>query len=438
MKHYDAIIIGAGIIGAATALALARKGWKVLSVDRNPAAGYGSTSGSCAIIRPYYSTVDASAIAYEGHFYWRDWPEFIDAEDERGLAHYNNCGALVTKTPHNNELRDACAIMDELGATYEHMSVEQMQERLPMICTDSFYPAKTFDDEDFGKANDHELIGGVLFHQAGYVSDPQLATHNLQRAGEKHGAEFLFGAAVEQITQQSGKVTGIKALQASSSESIELSAPVVINVAGPHSSKINKLAGVEQGMKIKTRALRHEVAHVPAPGNYDYEKLGCIFSDSDIGGYLRPEIGNHILLGSEDPPCDQQEWVDPDTFGKQFSNMWQTLVMRAGQRIPELGVPSKASGVVELYDVSDDWAPIYDRSDLAGFYMAVGTSGNQFKNAPIAGQIMANIVEAVENGHDQDTQPIDFHLSYINRTINTGMCSRLRKINPDSSFSVLG
>ena len=48
---YDAIIIGAGIIGAATALGLARKGLNVLSVDRLPAAGYGSTSGSCAIIR---------------------------------------------------------------------------------------------------------------------------------------------------------------------------------------------------------------------------------------------------------------------------------------------------------------------------------------------------------------------------------------------------
>ena len=433
MQNYDAIIIGAGIIGAATALALSRKGWKVLCVDRHPASGYGSTSGSCAIIRPYYSTVDASAIAYEGHFYWRDWQEFLDADDERGFAQYNNCGALVTKTAHNKELRDACAMMDELGATYEHMSVDQMQQRLPMVCTNSFYPAKTVNDPEFGQANEDDLIGAVLFHQAGYVSDPQLATHNLQRAAEKNGAEFRFNTTVSEITQQAGKVTGIQ-----TADQLQISAPVVINVAGPHSSKINELAGVEQGMKIKTRALRHEVAHVPAPTSYNYEQQGCIFSDSDIGGYMRPEIGNHILLGSEDPPCDQREWVDPDDFNPEFSNMWQALVMRAGQRIPELGVPNKASGVVELYDVSDDWAPIYDKSDLPGFYMAVGTSGNQFKNAPIAGQIMADIVEAVENGHDHDNKPIDFHLKYINRTISTGMCSRLREINPDSSFSVLG
>ena len=44
--HYcaDAVVIGAGVIGAAVALELARGGRKTISVDRLPAAGYGSTS----------------------------------------------------------------------------------------------------------------------------------------------------------------------------------------------------------------------------------------------------------------------------------------------------------------------------------------------------------------------------------------------------------
>ena len=61
---HDAIIIGAGIIGAATALALGRAGRKALVIEKLPASGYGSTGASCAIIRPYYSTVDGSALAY--------------------------------------------------------------------------------------------------------------------------------------------------------------------------------------------------------------------------------------------------------------------------------------------------------------------------------------------------------------------------------------
>ena len=60
-KQYDAIIIGAGIIGAAIAFELSKKGYKTLNVDKLPSAGHGSTSGSCAIIRLHYSTPDGVA-----------------------------------------------------------------------------------------------------------------------------------------------------------------------------------------------------------------------------------------------------------------------------------------------------------------------------------------------------------------------------------------
>jgi sarcosine oxidase subunit beta len=95
-------------------------------------------------------------------------------------------------------------------------------------------------------------------------------------------------------------------------------------------------------------------------------------------------------------------------------------------------------GLVDLYDVTDDWIPIYDRSDLPGFYMAVGTSGNQFKNAPVAGAMMAELIIACEQGRDHDQDPLPFHLERTGRTISVGFFSRLREINPESSFSVLG
>ena len=112
---FDSVVIGAGVIGSATALALSRREYKVLCIDRLPTSGYGSTSGSCAIIRPYYSTVDGSAMAYESHFYWQDWKNFLAAEDERGFARYVNCGALVMKTEGNDHLRNAIEIMEEIG-----------------------------------------------------------------------------------------------------------------------------------------------------------------------------------------------------------------------------------------------------------------------------------------------------------------------------------
>ena len=101
-------------------------------------------------------------------------------------------------------------------------------------------------------------------------------------------------------------------------------------------------------------------------------------------------------------------------------------------------ISSNIKGVVSLYDVSDDWIPIYDKSSLPGFYMAIGSSGNQYKNAPIAGVMMADLIEKCENGHDHDKDPIKLHLKNINRNINIGFYSRNRKINTESSMSVLG
>jgi sarcosine oxidase subunit beta len=212
----------------------------------------------------------------------------------------------------------------------------------------------------------------------------------------------------------------------------------VVNVAGPHSSKINKLVSADKDMRITTRALRQEVAHIPAPQGFDFENRGLVVSDNDIGVYCRPETGNHILAGSEDPECDPHDWVDADDFSRDFTDQWTTQALRLGQRIPELAIPSRMRGVVDLYDVTEDWLPIYDRSAVDGFYMACGTSGNQFKNAPVAGRLMSALIDYCESGNNHDQIPLQFMLGNVDHVLDTSTMSRLREINPESSFSVLG
>ena len=74
----EVIVIGAGVIGAATAFELAKSGRRVVVVDRNTQAGHGSTAASCAIIRMHYSTFDGTAFAWEGYHYWRDWRDYLE------------------------------------------------------------------------------------------------------------------------------------------------------------------------------------------------------------------------------------------------------------------------------------------------------------------------------------------------------------------------
>ena len=95
-------------------------------------------------------------------------------------------------------------------------------------------------------------------------------------------------------------------------------------------------------------------------------------------------------------------------------------------------------GIVDLYDVSDDWIPIYDKSDLPGFYMAVGTSGNQYKNGSMAGLLMAELIDACEHGRDHDADPVRVCCPITGFELDAGFYSRNRDIVEGSSFSVLG
>lgn len=430
---YDAIVIGAGIIGAAVGLELARAGRRVLNVDRLPAAGYGSTGSSCAIIRVHYSTVDGTALAYDSYFDWKGWAEYLGATDERGLAVFHDCGCLVMKTEQNGRLARIVDTVSRLGIPFEHWNADRIRARLPVYDLRRHWPARRMDQPGFGEPTGGELDGGVFFPTAGYIGDPQLAAHNLQRAAEAAGGRFLFNRAVVEIPVAGNRVQGVVLDDGS-----RIAAPVVVNVAGPHSAKVNALAGALHDMTIATMPVRQEVVHVAAPAGFDVARSGLVVSDSDIACYARPETGNHILVGSEDPDCDPREVVDPDGFDRALTDQAVTQALRFAQRVPSLPVPARPKGVADLYDVSDDWIPIYDRSAVVGFYMAIGTSGNQFKNAPVAGRLMAALINHVEAGGDHDARPMPFRLKHLDHVVDTATFSRRRRINPDSTFSVLG
>ncbi|UWR07944.1 FAD-binding oxidoreductase [Ruegeria sp. B32] len=434
MSQPDAIIIGTGVIGAAIAFEMAKAGWKTLSLDRNAQVGHGSTAGSCAIIRMHYSTFDGTAFAWEGYHFWRDWAEYLGLSDGADLAQFREKGCLVMKTEANGHLSKHMKYSAELDCPFEEWSAEQIHDCLPIYSLDSFAPAKRMDDPAFGQPNGSRMQGAVFWPKAGYVTDPALSAQNLMQAATQRGAQVRTGAEVVEILQEGGRVKGVRLASGE-----EIHAPVVINVAGPGSSIINRMAGVLDDMTIETRPLRQEVVHVPAPEGFDFERQGTIVSDSDIACYCRPEHGNHILIGSEDPDCDPHQWCEDDVhYNHDFTDQWTTQAMRYAQRVPSLGIPSRTRGVVDLYDASTDWIPIYDKSSLPGFYMACGTSGNQYKNAPIAGKMMATLVAYCEGGADHDAQPLQFELPHIKRTIDVGFYSRKRPINEESSFSVLG
>lgn len=434
MSSPDVLIIGAGIIGCAIATELSRRGHQTLNLERGPSAGCGSTSASSAVIRFSYSTATGVQLSWEGAQYWLNWADHIGTEDELGLAIYQRCGMLLMLSEGNNYASQVHALWDELDIPFDEFTLAEFQARFPWMDTGLYGPPTLPADDAFWKDATGALTGALLTPDAGYVSDPQLAAHNLERAAEAAGGQFRFGAEVVAINRAGGAVTGVTLADGTS-----IGAPVVINVAGPHSRVINEMAGVAEAMAVTTAPMRQEVHVVPAPDSVDFEGGGFVMADDDVGYYCRPDLGNRMLIGSIEPVCDVLEWIDDaDDYNPNISELWETQVLRANRRFPDLGMPHQRQGAVGVYDVSDDWMPIYDRTDLEGFFVAIGSSGNQFKNAGAAGQLMADLIEAVAAGHDHDASPLQVTANFTGRQIDMGAFSRNRVVNADSSMSVQG
>jgi sarcosine oxidase subunit beta len=52
--------------------------------------------------------------------------------------------------------------------------------------------------------------------------------------------------------------------------------------------------------------------------------------------------------------------------------------------------------------------------------------------------MMATPIEACENGHDHDANPVNFTLEHLNIPVSIGFASRNREINQNSSFLMIG
>lgn len=428
----DAIVIGAGVIGASIARALAADGMAVTIVDRAPGAGMGSTSASSAIVRFHYSTFQGVALSWEAKHAWEDWESFLGVVDSAGMARYVPTGVLVLDSPGYDAER-VLALYDRIGIRYERLSAGQLRQQFPYLSVGRFYPPRPIDDEKFWAEPTGE-IGGFYTTEGGFIDDPGLAAHNLWSAATARGAHSLFRAQVAEIRRDDGAVTGVTLADGG-----QVDAPIVVNAAGPHSSNINALAGVLGDFAVSTRPMRQEVNSLAGPPELAGE-IGPMVGDGDLGTYIRFAPGDGLLVGSQEPDCDPLEWLADadDCDGLPTVAGFERQTLRLARRMPSVTVPNRPVGLAGVYDVTEDWIPIYDKTSLSGFFVAIGTSGNQFKNAPVVGSLMTALITSERAGNDHDMTPVRWTAPRTGNVVDLSHYSRRRSPNPDSSNSVLG
>lgn len=426
----DVIIVGAGVVGASIALELTRAGYAVTVVDKAGGPGFGSTSASSAVVRFNYSTWDGMAAAWESKFRWEAWADHLGYTDPTGLASFQRCGLAFLDV--DIMPRDRMAKMFvEAGIPFEEWGPAELARALPGVDVGRYFPPKPVTSEEFFDAPTG-VLGAIYTPDAGYVDDPQLAAANLAAAAAHVGARFRYRRTVTAVAQR--RQTWAVTLD----DGDVLEAAIVVNAAGPWSTGLNRMAGIGADFTVKVAPVRQEVHHVAAPPSLP---AGFpVVADADLGTYLRGESGGNMLIGGTEPACDPLEWIDdPDAANPHpTTERFEAQVFRGARRLPDLAVPNRPRGIAGVYDASDDWTPVYDRTEADGYYVAMGTSGNQFKNAPLIGSLMTTLVDGVSNGADHDAHPLTYTAPHTGHVIDLGAFSRRRPPNAASSGTVLG
>jgi len=424
-----AIVIGAGVIGCSIAFEMAAKGYEVTTVDKAQSPGQGSTSASSAVVRFNYSTFDAVALAWESFHCWKNWPQHLGKKQER-YSKMIDVGVVMLDAPVISGEKTS-QLFDAVGIPYKVWNSTELSKNITGIDAGKYWPPKRLDDEAFWE-DAEESLGAIFTPNGGYIDDPLLATENLAQAAMTAGVSFRFKSKVTAILKEGNKVIGVEV-----DGNEKILADIVVNAGGPWSNRINELAGVGQDFTITVKPMRQEVHQINTPMNL---LPGPIIGDLDLGIYMRSTPTGSTLIGGTEPECDQLDWVD-DVEAVNLNRtkeLFEAQVTRAARRLPALKIPNSPSGIAGVYDVAADWTPIYDRTDLVGFFVAIGTSGNQFKNAPMVGKLMTELIEAVRAGKDHDIDPVKVRAERTGNEINLGAFSRKRAFNADNTGTVMG
>ncbi|CAE8606856.1 unnamed protein product [Polarella glacialis] len=312
---------------------------KVLVVDRHRGAGQGSTSYSSGICRMHYSILDSVKFSWEGYHYWKHWKGHI------GYARLRECGSLIFKT--------------KVGIPYE------MWDRQSV-------PVKE-------RGSPHYYVWAAMIQSLQQdAATPPAAAATLQAYAEQASAR---GFDLRDFSPAKREELSIDHHQfgEASDDLVEgaLFAPITGYISDPVLATLlatlnMQLAAEATGNFVHDRRLTDLGATQPVTA-MAFEGLDPAF----------------VATRSVEPECDfPLEFVeDPDTGNPSLTDSHTNYeAYRAALRMPGLALPSAA----------DTQVPIYDRSLIPGYFMAIGTSGNQFKNAGVAGNLMAEIIVRCE------------------------------------------
>ena len=368
----DVIVVGGGVSGLSTAMQLARRGVRVIVLERDR-LGNGSTGRAAGLLGQLRGTVEATRMLIDG-------VEIVkELESEANVEIYVQTGSLrVAETPERaQEITDLVEMGKRIDFDIDHIPIDDVAAKLPYMRTD-------------------DLLNACFCPTDGHLQPAELVSAYVT-LGKRYGVKYRTGCATKKILVESGHAKGVLTAEG------EFHAPCVINAAGPWSYLIAELVDAT----LPTAALQHRFLTTTPNEAHPVDRLSPAVRDRHLRVYSRPENGGLIvgMYGTDTVEYDME--TIPDDFDmstmkpENDDHYVSKLVFAAQQRFPWIKPDTPMTVTVGIMTFTPDGKPFCGKlPGLEGLYHGAGFCGHGIVQSPVIGVIMADLVLQGRTNYD--------------------------------------
>ncbi len=350
----EVIVVGAGVIGAATAFHLARLGAADVEVIDRGTVGSGMSSRSSALVRMHYTFKPEVELAVRSDRMFEQWPDLVGQP-----SCIRRVGFVRIVAPGEEaRLRTNVEMQQSVGARVELLDGDELAHVAPGFRVDD--------------------VACAAWEPNGGYGDGSVVAGDLLTAARRSGVSYRPNTPVHRLVREGDRIVGVETADGITS------AGTVVLAAGVWAPPLLGSAGI----KLQLETEFHQVAVVSHPPGRGVS-VACI--DSTTQTYFRPEAGGaRTLIGSFTGP----RGMDPDTIPQAGTpDELAAMVEATSLRVPCLAEAGIGPSVTGAYDMTPDWRPLLGEvPGTTGLVVAVGLSGMGFKISPAVGESIAELV----------------------------------------------
>ena len=360
MRSPDAIVIGAGVVGACSALALTNAGLKVLVIDRGPVASGTTGAGEGNILVSDKEPSAELTLALRSRDAWFE----LNTDIGGGFELEAKGGIVVSRNEKGiANLKKLAALQRADGIDAQEVDGKALLKLEPHLSSSVEF--------------------GVLYPQDAQCQ-PMLAAAQIMRAVRKRGGSFVQGENVVSIDSINGAVIGL------TTDKSKYSSPIVINATGTWAGEVAKLAGSDlpimprRGFILVTAPAPKLVHHKV----YDADYVANVASgDADLqsSAVVEGTASGTILIGASRERVGFKNDLDVSIL--------RQLARQAISLFPVLENIQLLRAYRGFRPYAPDHLPVIgEDAKVKGLWHAAGHEGAGIGLAPATGELISKLI----------------------------------------------